>query len=336
MSTGDVFAEALRAGDAAAVRRVPKTDLHAHAYLSARIESLERELGHALARPPRRMNGLTGMREFVGSAIDPYFSTREDAELVATAAVADAINDGVSVFEMSFDMAFDIRAAQHYPDGLRGHLRFVRSLVARSADRIRLQPELGISRLYVSDAELMDFAAEAVASGVFTSIDLYSIEDACPPEAVQPLYAQARAQGLMLKAHVGEFGGAEDVRRTIEILDLDEVQHGVAAADCNDVMRWLADRGVRLNVCPTSNVMLGVVTDLSDHPIRRLYDHGVAVTVNSDDLTVFGQSVSDEYLNLYRAGVFTAEELDGIRMASLASRGGHAGRSPHGVDEKAT
>ena len=60
MRTGDVFAEALRAGDAAAVRRVPKTDLHAHAYLSARIETLERQLGHALLRPPHRMNGLTG------------------------------------------------------------------------------------------------------------------------------------------------------------------------------------------------------------------------------------------------------------------------------------
>ena len=85
-------------------------------------------------------------------------------------------------------------------------------------------------------------------------------------------------------------------------------------------MRWLAERGVRLNVCPTSNVMLGVVPDLAGHPIRRLYDHGVAVTVNSDDLTVFGQSVSDEYLNLYRAGVFTADELDAIRVAALASR----------------
>ena len=148
------------------------------------------------------------------------------------------------------------------------------------------------------------------------------VEDACAPEAVQPLYAEARARGLMLKAHVGEFGRAEDVRRTVEVLDLDEVQHGIGAAECRDVMRWLADKGVRLNVCPTSNVRLGVVADLSDHPIRRLHDHGVAVTVNTDDLTVFGQSVSDEYLNLFRAGVFTAEELDDIRVAALASRGG--------------
>ena len=317
MHTGQVFAEALRAGDVAAVRGVPKADLHAHAYLGARIESLEREVGHALTRPPRRMNGLTGMHEFLASAFNPYFDNTAGAELVAMMAVADAISDGVSVLEMSFD----IWAALCHPDGLQGHLGFVRSLVEQCKDRIRLRPELGVSRRYASKTELMDLAAEAVASAVFSSIDLYSTEDACAPEAVQPLYSEARAQGLTLKAHVGEFGSAEDVRRTVEVLDLDEVQHGIAAAESADVMRWLAEKGVRLNVCPTSNVMLGVVADLSVHPIRRLYDHGVAVTVNTDDLTVFGQSVSDEYLNLFRAGVFTAEELDGIRVASLASRG---------------
>lgn len=316
MRTGAGFAEALRAGDTAAVRSFPKTDLHAHGYISARIESLERRLGHALLRPPRRMNGLGEFQEYLRQAIDPHVGNIQGAELAAAVAVADAIDDGVSVFEMSFD----IWPAPLYPDGLDGYLRFIQSLAEQFHDRIRLRPELGISRRYPSNAALMEHAAEAVASAVFTSIDLYSTEDACAPEDVQPLYAQARAQGMLLKAHVGEFGSADDVRRAVEVLDLDEVQHGIAAADSADVMRWLAEKDVRLNVCPTSNVMLGVVSDIKDHPIRRLHDHGVAVTVNSDDLTVFGQSVSDEYLNLCRAGVFTAEELDRIRVAALASR----------------
>ena len=79
-------------------------------------------------------------------------------------------------------------------------------------------------------------------------------------------------------------------------------------------MNWLADNRIRLNVCPTSNVMLGAVADLESHPIRALYDHGVDVTINTDDLMIFGQSVSDEYLNLYRAGVFTGDELEEIRL----------------------
>ena len=92
---------------------------------------------------------------------------------------------------------------------------------------------------------------------------------------------------------------------------------GIAAAESTAVMNWLADNRIRLNICPTSNVMLGAVADLKSHPIRRLYDHGVEVTINTDDLTIFGQSVSDEYLNLYRAGVFTPDELEEIRLGSL-------------------
>ena len=122
---------------------------------------------------------------------------------------------------------------------------------------------------------------------------------------------------MKLKAHVGEFGDAEEVRRTVEVLDLDEVQHGIGAAESSEVMRWLVENEIQLNVCPTSNVMLDAVRDLASHPIRTLFDNGVPVTINTDDLMIFGQSVSDEYRNLYRAGVFSAQELDDIRCASL-------------------
>ena len=64
--------------------------------------------------------------------------------------------------------------------------------------------------------------------------------------------------------------------------------------------------------------MLGRVESLAVHPIRKLYDAGVRVTINTDDILVFGQSVSEEYLNLYRAGVFTTAELDQIRQNGLS------------------
>ena len=84
MRTADVFAEALRAGDVAAVRRVSKTDLHAHGCISARIESLERRLGPRSAQTPRRMNGLGEFQEFLRLALDPHIGTCEGAELAAT------------------------------------------------------------------------------------------------------------------------------------------------------------------------------------------------------------------------------------------------------------
>ena len=82
-------------------------------------------------------------------------------------------------------------------------------------------------------------------------------------------------------------------------------------------MTFLLEVQIQLNVCPTSNVMLDAVPDLTSHPIRILFDNGVPVTINTDDLMIFGQSVSEEYRNLYRAGVFSAEELDSIRCASV-------------------
>lgn len=122
---------------------------------------------------------------------------------------------------------------------------------------------------------------------------------------------------MRLKAHVGEWGTADDVRRAVEVLDLDEMQHGIAAAESPSVMRFLADHQIRLNICPTSNVLLGRVARLQDHPIRKLFDAGVIVTVNSDDAIVFGAGVPEDLLSLHQVGVFTAEELDQIRRWAL-------------------
>lgn len=107
------------------------------------------------------------------------------------------------------------------------------------------------------------------------------------------------------------------MKEAVEELQLQEVQHGIAAAKSVPVMNYLAEHGIQLNICPTSNLMLGRVESLRNHPIRTLYDHGVRVTINSDDILVFGQSVSQEFLSLYRVGLFTAEELNVIRKYGL-------------------
>ena len=238
---------------------------------------------------------------------------RKGFEFVAVSAMADAVHDGVILLEMSFD----IRLAGFYPDGVAGLCAFIETLVERYRGQADLRPELGFSRGDADDPKLISLAHEAVAYGVFQSIDLYSLPEVCPPEIMKPLFTKARAAGMKRKAHVGEFGGAEEVRRTVEVLDLDEVQHGIGAAESVEVMRWLSENQIQLNVCPTSNVMLDGVSDLASHPIRVLYDNGVPVTINTDDLMIFGQSVSEEYRNLYQAGVFSAQELDDIRCASL-------------------
>ena len=307
------FIEALSTDNLTAIRTAPKTDVHSHALLSTRLENLEHWVGHPLKRPPSKMKGLEGMHAYIDEVLVPHIISHEGFKFVPSSGMSDAIQDGVVMLEMSFD----IRLAQFYPDGLAAVQMLLEPLVAQYRGQIDLRPELGFAREHADDSKLMKLAHEAIELGVFRSIDLYSHEEACSPEAVQPLYAKARAAGMKIKAHVGEFGGAEEVRRTVEVLDLDEVQHGIGAAESVEVMRWLSKNQIRLNVCPTSNVMLDAVPDLAAHPIRILFDNGVPVTINTDDLMIFGQSVSEEYRNLYRADVFSAAELDNIRRASL-------------------
>lgn len=151
--------------------------------------------------------------------------------------------------------------------------------------------------------------------------DLYCDEFAQPITNFKPIYRKAKEKGLLLKAHVGEWGDANSVKEAVEELELDEVQHGISAGSSPQVMNWLADHKIQLNICPTSNVMLNRVDNLKNHPIRTLFDYGVRVTINSDDILVFGQSVSKEYLDLYEAGVFSTEELNVIRKNGLESRG---------------
>lgn len=122
---------------------------------------------------------------------------------------------------------------------------------------------------------------------------------------------------MRLKAHVGEWGTAEDVMEAVKLLSLDEVQHGIAAVHSAEVMQFLKEKKIRLNITPTSNVMLGRVTDMAMHPIRQLYRAGIDVTINSDDILIFDSDVSKEYLRLYQSGCLEADELDDIRVNGL-------------------
>jgi len=307
------FIEALSTDNLTAIRAAPKTDVHAHAFLSTRRESAERWLGQSLTKPPLKMKGLEGMMAYMNSVLAPHLEHREGFEFVAVSAVEHAIQDGIVILEMSFD----IRLLKFYSGRLTELRAFIEALVERYREQVDLRPELGFARECANDAKWMKSAHAAIELGVFRSIDLYSHQEACAPEAVKSLYKKVRAAGMKRKAHVGEFEGAEEVRRTVEVLDLDEVQHGIGAAESVEVMQWLSENQIQLNVCPTSNVMLDSVPDLTSHPIRILFDNGVPVTINTDDLMIFGQSVSEEYRNLYQAGVFSAEELDSIRHASL-------------------
>jgi adenosine deaminase len=308
------FITALESGDLAGVKDLPKSDLHIHSILGTRFESIESWLGKSLPRPASRMSSLNEMISYAHEKLYPHIMSREGFEFTATSAVEEAIEDGVTKLEMSLDMQFIAK----YDTGPDGFLSFVSHLVESKKDRIDFRPEIGMSRDRSAETQAR-LASICIRSGLFHSIDLYGNEEAQPPESYRQLYADAKKQGLKLKAHVGEFAGPTLISETLDSLQLDEIQHGVRAAGSRPLMERLKRDRIRLNVCPSSNVVLGVVGDISQHPIRSLVDHGVRVTINSDDPTIFGRSVSQEYLLLFKAGVLSAAELEAIRLEGLAA-----------------
>jgi adenosine deaminase len=259
------------------------------------------------------MASLDEMIRFSQEVLYPHTITRAGFGFTAESAILDAIDDGVRVLEMSLDVRF----IALFDKGLDGFFSFVSTLVQKFKPQIDFRPEVGMSKDRPAPDQI-DLASPCIDSGLFHSIDLYGNETAQPVESFQRLYAQARKRGLKLKAHAGEFAGPYYIERTLELLDLDEIQHGVRAASSRELMDLLRRKRIRLNVCPSSNVALGVVNDLGHHPIRTLVDNGIRVTINTDDLTIFGRSVSQEYLRLYESGLLTDAELDAIRVEGLS------------------
>ncbi|KIC43189.1 adenosine deaminase [Ruegeria sp. ANG-R] len=127
----------------------------------------------------------------------------------------------------------------------------------------------------------------------------------------------AREAGLRLTTHAGEFGGPESVRDAVRDLEVERVGHGVRAIEDPDLVRELVDRGITLEVCPGSNVVLGLFPDFAAHPIARLRDAGVKVTVSTDDPPFFHTTMRREYEMLSAAFGWQAEEFAALNETAL-------------------
>lgn len=314
MTDSERFVAALEAGDLEGIRAVAKGDLHNHSWLGGRRSYVEAQAGIAIPPPPEAFGGLD---DFVRWTVGVYLRTVRELPRgrvhALEAAFAQAAEDGVSVLAMSFGVLMRDSA---FGGSLAREIETLQGLHRAFAPGAALHPVMGLNIALEHEAAVR-LLEDHAASGFYEAIDLYGLEGEMATPGLRDLCRRAQAHGLRLTAHVGEFGEAEAVEKAVVELELEEVQHGIAAAGSPCVMRFLADHDIRLNVCPTSNIRLGRAADYATHPIRALYDHGVRVTVNTDDVTVFDQGASEEFLNLYRAGNWRAKELDAIRRNGL-------------------
>ena len=307
------FAEALSSQDLNTIRSFPKADLHNHFVLGGSREYLYNKTGYEIESIEAPLKSMSEMDVWSSKYIGSSFNSPEGRKLLIAATFEQAKSDGVTVLEIGEDVW---GLGEFFDNDIEKLIYSFQEANAVIAPEIELRLQIGISRHCPVDY-LMNCLSHFWGHKEFYSIDLYGDELAQPIENFIPIYDKAAENGLVLKAHVGEWGTAKDIVSAVELLHLNEVQHGIAAAQDEDVIDYLIENNIRLNITPSSNVLLGRVPDMEHHPIALLYRKGVDVTIGSDDVLIFDSDVSKEYLRLYQSGCLTKEELDDIRLNGL-------------------
>jgi adenosine deaminase len=164
----------------------------------------------------------------------------------------------------------------------------------------------------------MEEATQYLGRGLI-GVGLGGSEQEFPADPYASLYEEARERGFRLTAHAGEVAGADSVWTVVRELGVERVGHGVRAHEDPELMSWLKERQVPLEMCVSSNVMTGVCSRVEEHPIRDYFEQGLMVTVNSDDPTMFNTSITQEYLTLIQKLQFTATDLKRVGMNGIAA-----------------
>lgn len=155
---------------------------------------------------------------------------------------------------------------------------------------------------------VLDYALQSQDYGVI-GIGLGGNEVNAPLDPFRNVFHQAKEMGLRSIPHAGETDGAKSVWGAIKELQADRICHGVRSIEDMNVVEEIVARKIPLDLCPTSNIRLGIYPTLSQHPFRQLDDLGVMVTINSDDPAIIGSSLCDEYISVAKQFGYTLIDL---------------------------
>jgi len=295
------------------IRLLPKAELHLH--LEGAIQAatlLELKHRHGQSGSLAEVEKLYRYSDFDSflmafKAVTEHLRSPEDYELIAYGLMQQLKEENILHAEIYVSVGVCLWRNQDFPAIFEGLER----------GRQRGERDFGISVLWIFDA-VRHFGAEA-AQKVFElavryrdrnviAVGIGGDEQKAKPELFRDSYAYAADNGLHLTAHAGETAGPESIWGAIN-LRAERIGHGLTAAQDPDLVEELAQRQVPIEICITSNVRTGCCKTVSEHPVKQYFDHGLMITVNTDDPAMFGTTLSHEYQIAQQAFGFTDEHL---------------------------
>jgi len=310
------------------LRRLPKAELHVHLDGCLRPATLlELSRARSLDLPVDTADELAAyMLVRHAHSLEEYLEryditvavmqTVEAMERIAYEFVVDVARENVRYVEVRYCPALSTPA-----------LSLVEAIEAPLAGLKRGEAETGtVARLIVCGLRTLDpkISLEIARAGAdyrgdgVVAFDLAGAERGHPAGAHREAFAYAAAHGLAITCHAGEAAGAESIRDAIETCGAERIGHGVRLRDDPALEALVRDRGIALEMCLTSNAHTRTVPDVATHPMRRYFDEGIPVTVNTDGRLMDGITLSDELALAHRALGFSRPEIDRLILNACA------------------
>jgi adenosine deaminase len=311
---------------------LPKVDLHRHLEGSLRLDTL-RDIADQFNIELPEKDGLGPLVQVVSS--DPntpqnflakfevlrnFYRSPQVISRITEETIADAAADNVRYLELRFTPAA-LSKVGGFPMGE------VMDWVAEAAKNAQSKFQVA-TRLIASvnrheplalAEQVAALAVERQGKGI-VGFDLAGDENGYPTSPFNEIFRDAHQDGLNITVHAGEWGGAKNVAQAIELLGAERIGHGVRVMEDEAVVSLSRERGTVFEVCVTSNYQSGVVDALNDHPIQRMMEAGLNVTIDTDDPSISQITLSDEYWVVCEKFGFSIEELqDRIIAAARAA-----------------
>lgn len=298
------------------IRLIPKAELHLH------IEgSLEPELMFAMAKKNgvkikynnvdelRAAYNFNNLQEF----LDIYYAgadvllKEEDFYDLTMAYLIKAHEDNVVHTEIFFDPQTHTSRGVKFDTVVNGIARALED--GKKLMNISSQLIMCFLRHLDEKSAMQDLDAALDHKDKIIGVGLDSSELGNPPNKFTNVFERAQKEGFLTVAHAGEEGPAAYVWEAIDLLNVMRIDHGVKSLDDKKLVAELVKRQIPLTVCPLSNLKLKVVSDMKDHPIKRMLDKNMMVTINSDDPSYFGGYLNENYLEVARALNLTKDDI---------------------------